>query len=555
MKTLNSDHSNGAESQSKQILGRFAAPSDEDDSEPDYFRALIDAPDQYNELTGKNASEVVIRRAALHELLGVTPDKTIVYQYAEGQKFKGLRNGRRSFWWKKVSDAPATLWPLSEIEYADDIFITEGESDALQLSSDLLISARHQNVLHAVAALANATAVQSLDVTQFKTKNVWLVMDQDSAGIDARSKLVEKLKPVAREIHFLEWDSSKYGKDWCELRANDPELAFQLLEEGWHKIEGEFPPIKLALDLVETNIVLPDQLIEGLLYAETLGVIGGGSKSYKSWSLLDLAISVAHGLDFWGFKTMPVPVLFINFEIGEGFLRQRLIPIMHEKGLQKLNRNFCVWTLRGRATEITKLVNEAIAQIEKLGVVFRLIIPDPIYKTYGGRAENSNEEMAHVLNELGRMARITKAGVLFSHHYAKGSAALKEQIDRMSGAGVFARDPDTIITLTPHAEDKAYTVEARTRYLPDPEAFVVRWQYPLMARDETLNPADLKNKPGPKDKYSNNEILELLEHGMNKKEWFKICHDELGISNGCFFDKIRHFTSEQRAEMLAKLRK
>src|SRR3954470_23651854 len=37
-------------------------------------------------------------------------------------------------------------------------------------------------------------------------------------------------------------------------------------------------------------------------------------------------------------------------------------------------------------------------------------------------------------------------------HFAKGNAAAKETIDRISGSGVFARDPDSLITFTKHEE-------------------------------------------------------------------------------------------------------
>lgn len=330
MNTSNSDDSNGASPQGKQILTRFLPAPDSDDSEASCFFELVDDPERYNSIAGKHASDVVIRRAALRELLGVTKKNEIVYQYPEGRKFKGLKNGRRSFWWQKTADAPATLWALSEIEYADDIFITEGESDALQLSSDLLVSARHQNVLHAVVALANATAVQNLDAAKFKLKNVWLVMDQDSAGVTARTSLIERLKPVAREIHFLEWDVSKYGKDWCELVDHDESYAFELLDEGWKKSE-----VNRAIDFSEVVYREPEfdllvieerEPLVGDWFCESdLGFIFGRRGLGKSWLAAHLARALTSGTPFGPWPVhKKINVLYLDGEMAMEDYRERM---------------------------------------------------------------------------------------------------------------------------------------------------------------------------------------------------------------------------------------
>jgi hypothetical protein len=78
------------------------------------------------------------------------------------------------------------------------------------------------------------------------------------------------------------------------------------------------------------------------------------------------------------------------------------------------------------------------------------------------------------------------------HHFTKGNASRKKPIDRMSGSGVFARDADTIITLTEHVEDGCYTLETTLRNFPPQAPFVVEWQFPLMVERPDLDPADFK---------------------------------------------------------------
>ena len=124
-----------------------------------------------------------------------------------------------------------------------------------------------------------------------------------------------------------------------------------------------------------------------------------------------------------------------------------------------------------------------------------LIIIDPIYKLLGLRDENKAGDIASLLNEIEALAVETGAAVAFGAHYSKGNQAGKEVIDRIGGSGVFARDPDSILNFTKHEENDCFTVDATLRNHPPIKPFVVRWEYPLMCADATLNPSELK-QPG-----------------------------------------------------------
>ena len=69
------------------------------------------------------------------------------------------------------------------------------------------------------------------------------------------------------------------------------------------KEKRELPPIKSARKLVDQNLALPLVIVEGLLHEGSKMVLGGGSKSFKTWCLADLALSVANGVPWWGIKT------------------------------------------------------------------------------------------------------------------------------------------------------------------------------------------------------------------------------------------------------------
>lgn len=85
--------------------------------------------------------------------------------------------------------------------------------------------------------------------------------------------------------------------------------------------------------------------------------------------------------------------------------------------------------------------------------------------------------------------------MVFGAHYSKGNQAGKDAIDRIGGSGVFARDPDVILTMTPHEDKDAYVVDLTLRALPPVPPFVVRWEGVRFERDEAAD-ASLIRKPG-----------------------------------------------------------
>ena len=218
----------------------------------------------------------------------------------------------------------------------------------------------------------------------------------------------------------------------------------------------------------------PPQLIEGILFRGAKMIIAGPSKSRKTWNLTDLAISVALGRPWCGFATRAASVLYVNLEIARFSYRKRIRFICEGRGFRAddLGR-FHIWNRRGRDNEITQLADRLRRQVTRIAA--DLIIIDPIYKTYGDREENSNTEMAQVLNELEKLAQDTGAAVLIAAHFPKGNLTGRDAIDRVAGASVFGRDPDALLIMTPHEQPEAFTVSPILRDLPPVGEFVIQW--------------------------------------------------------------------------------
>ena len=267
------------------------------------------------------------------------------------------------------------------------------------------------------------------------------------------------------------------------------------------------PDICFFEEFAATPPKVPPQIIEGILHQGCKMILGGTSKSNKSWCLLDLAISVASGQPWWGRRCTKLPVVYINFELQPWALAERLGALcMARPECKGLGRSLALWNLRGHNADLSLLRPKLEEQLARHQ--FGLIIIDPAYKVLGNRDENANGEIASLMNEFEAMAQKTGAAVVVAHHFAKGDSTAKNALDRMSGAGAWARDPDSIVVLTPHEEPDCFTVTSILRNLPQLPEFVVGWDFPLMRVANDLNP-DALRRPQAKNKVcSDKEFMD-----------------------------------------------
>ncbi len=275
-------------------------------------------------------------------------------------------------------------------------------------------------------------------------------------------------------------------------------LALEFGAESWTAWEAahsnsDLPPILPGHAFMGQPEPEPPQLVDGILHQGAKMVLGGPSKARKSWSLIDLMLSVSTGSPWWGFPTRRGRALYLNFELPAFALQYRITRIAVAKEISDFT-GFDIWNLRGHATDFSALIPKILGRIRDTG--YALILIDPIYKGLGARNENDAGDIASLLNEVEQLAAKSGAAAVFGAHFSKGNQAGKESIDRIGGSGVFARDPDVILTMTPHQEDDAHVIDLTLRALPPVKPFVVRWCESIFITDRNADPAALKAPQG-----------------------------------------------------------
>lgn len=312
-------------------------------------------------------------------------------------------------------------------------------------------------------------------------------------------------------------------------------------------VKDGLPEIIDVSDLASTSPILPPTLMENILHQGSKLSLGGSSKAYKSWTLINIGLSLSTGADWLGFRTTKCRVLYINFEIQPAFMHKRIETLSLARLLFPEPGWFDLWNLRGYSAPHQVIVPKIIKRARDSG--YGLIIVDPSYKLFDARSdENSATDVAAIMNSFDAISTQTGASVGFGAHFAKGNASAKEAIDRVSGSGVFARDPDSILTFTKHEEDDCFTLESTLRNLAPVPPFVVKWQYPQFTRQDNLDPARLKSPTGRPPQYDPNELINIIAKipgGVTTKEWRAEAMSELGISKSSFNNIKRDLIKEK----------
>ena len=216
--------------------------------------------------------------------------------------------------------------------------------------------------------------------------------------------------------------------------------------EEWIASVNDDLPEPEELDALWDNMPdLAPPLIEGILREGHKMLIAGPSKAGKSFALIQLCISIAEGRPWFGFDCTQGKVLYVNLELDRASCLHRFKDVYEALEQSPTNiGNISIWNLRGKSLPMDQLAPKLIRRAQKRN--YKAIIIDPIYKVITGD-ENSADQMANFCNQFDKVCTELKCAVIYCHHHSKGSQSGKRSMDRASGSGVFARDPDALLDL------------------------------------------------------------------------------------------------------------
>lgn len=192
---------------------------------------------------------------------------------------------------------------------------------------------------------------------------------------------------------------------------------------------------KFAPDML-ADIAPTRWLIRKMLPEDCTAVLYGPSGTLKSFVMIDMALSIAHGVPWQGSETKSRTVVYLAGEGEQGFSKRLLAwSIQHELGAPD---NFAFRQIpRLQEPQTLESMLEALRLIQSERGDIGLIIIDTLFTALDGGDENSGKDMGQVIAVMKRLRQEFGAAVVTVHHTgkvgdtARGHSSLPSGMDVM----------------------------------------------------------------------------------------------------------------------------
>lgn len=302
----------------------------------------------------------------------------------------------------------------------------------LQLPVAMLVHSGGRS-LHAIVR------IDAADYGEYRKRvdHLYSVCEKNGFRVDSQNRNPSRLSRMPGAL--------RNGNKQYIVASNIGKRNYEEWKEWFDGIDDDLPdPVSLA-DVWHNMPPLNPPLIDGVLRQGHKLLLAGPSKAGKSYALIELCIAIAEGRRWMGWQCARGKVLYVNLELDPASCDNRFRDVYNAMNAPPVNyRDVEIWHLRGKAIPMDKLAPKLIRRARQKGYI--AVIIDPIYKVITGD-ENSAEQMARFCNYFDTLCAELGCAVIYCHHHSKGAQGGKRSMDRASGSGVFARDPDAMLDM------------------------------------------------------------------------------------------------------------
>lgn len=303
---------------------------------------------------------------------------------------------------------------------------------ALELPVACLVHSGKKS-LHAVVR------VDAADYTEYRKRVDYLygICKKNGLAVDQQNKNPSRLSRMPGVM--------RDGQKQFLAGTNIGKESFAEWREWYEGVSDDLPDPESLETVWDSMPDLAPALIDGVLRQGHKMLIAGPSKAGKSFLLIEMCIAIAEGRRWAGWQCTQGKAMYVNLELDRASCLHRFRDVYQALGWKPENlRNIDIWNLRGKSRPMDKLAPMLIRRAAKSNYI--AVVIDPIYKVITGD-ENSADQMSNFCNQFDKVCTELGVAVIYCHHHSKGSQGGKKSMDRASGSGVFARDPDALLDL------------------------------------------------------------------------------------------------------------
>ena len=266
----------------------------------------------------------------------------------------------------------------------------------------------------------------------------------------------------------------------CLLGTNWGASSFSEWEKQIIEKENRISSVVDFTQLLEVPAQKPE-LVEGIVRQGQKMLVSAPSKKGKSLLQIQLALALAAGTEWLGFRCRKTKALYCSLEGDSAETINRVFNIASGMGITDRANFPLVLNLDQARTDLGTLAKDIISKVNESQV--EVVFIDPIYTLLGD--EISSAEVKRLTKAISIIGQHTGAAVVFCHHSNKGIGTSNQgnHTDQISGSGVFGRFPDAIVTFN-HDVGGLGKMLFTLRSFETPPPIKIKFEYPLFSLNE-----------------------------------------------------------------------
>ena len=347
----------------------------------------------------------IVESYSYQNALGET---VFVVDRLEPKSFRQRQPDGKGGWINHIRDIDSKIpYRLPQLLNSETVFIVEGEKD---------VHALERLGLVATTSSGGAGRWTEQHSHYLDDQDVFIIPDNDDAGRKHAEKIQDST-PGAHIVFLPDVPEKGDVSDWLS-NGGTAEALLELARVGTEPpLHGTYYGLG-TLDREPS----PDWLIKGLIPEGCFVVTYGASMSGKTFIALDMALSIAHGLDYQDMTTGEGYVIYVAAE-GSANLKKRSGSWHEDKGLAPSDATRLVIRPDGIALDDPDAINYFISDVRQItkGQPVQLIVLDTLARMFN-MDENSSRDMSIAINACDKIKRAFNCAVMPVHHTGKDTS-------------------------------------------------------------------------------------------------------------------------------------
>lgn len=305
-----------------------------------------------------------------------------------------------------------------------------------------------------IAAMKVGKVIQASDMSETEAKALLAgAAKQAGLGASETEKTINSGFNFGAKAPYLYGQKKGGGQE--TVKKNFPVEAAAIQDNPEKHGGAEPSPFRFLSIPDMEHLPDPEWIIDGVFARKSFGIIYGPPKRGKTFVALDMALSVAAGLEDWQGRPLRTGgVLYIAGE-GVGGLKKRVKAwLNHHHVSSAIPFRILASTVNFMLPE---QVTALLAAIDALGEQFSMVIVDTVARAMLGGDENAAKEMGLFVASCDIVKEHTGACVVGIHHSGKnsdngmrGSSALLGAVDTVLKID---KDEDTVTIVMEEQKD------------------------------------------------------------------------------------------------------